>query len=241
MYLEVVSASMKSQCYEIPSQASVLLLTSAPGFNFSKQSKSIVHLDASTSKQFWMFKEIFTIPSAMKDQKLHLKLYGSSCATSKASSAETPMESTASGGTTKLKLPKGNTSRLETCVGKADLTLSALLGGSSLTFDLAPVSLVSREEREKNGNLLKQSIQATVTLRLLADPPPLPPRPSELDVVAVREKDSGDEHHDDEVLLGTVRLVVWQGKNLNTEYPVFLHTRMNQRAVRRSVLPYIYL
>jgi hypothetical protein len=53
--------------------------------------------------------------------------------------------------------------------------------------------------------------------------------------VAIRDKDVDDEQEEDNanILLGTVRVVVWQGKNLNTEYPVFLENRMNQKSVRR--------
>lgn len=233
MYLEVVSVSMKSQCYEIPNQASVLLSTSTPGFNFAKQSKSIAHLDAATSKQWWMFKEVLQLPTALKEQKIHIKLYGSSTppTDSTANTKKTQQQDAA-----KLKLPIGNTRRLEICIGKADVYLSALQGSTASTFELDPVSLVPHEDKEKTTNILKRSVISTITLRLLSDPPPLPPREAALDTVAVREKAEGDEDmHDEDTLLGTIRLVVWQGKNLNTDYPVFLDTRMNQKTVRRLV------
>jgi hypothetical protein len=244
MYLEVVSASMKSQCYEIPDQASVLLTTSAPGFNFAKQSKSIPHLDATTSKQWWMFKEVFVLSTAMKEQRLQIKLYGSSITT--ASAAAPPTADTGYGSKSSrqqkdqvlLKLPKGNTSRLELCIGKLDLPLSSLVGSTAMTFDLSPVSLIAHEDKDKDKNIsiLKRSVQSTITLRLLSDPPPLPPSSAVLDTVAVREKEERDDApDDDDRLLGTVRVVVWQGKSLNTEYPVFLDTRMNQQTVRRWV------
>ena len=249
MYLEVVSVSMKSQNYEIPDQASVLLSTSNPGFNFSKQTKSLAHLDAATYKQWWIFKEVFAIPTAMKEQKLQIKLYGSSTTASSSASASVSAKSPSTLPSTstspkktqqqnvKLKIPKGNTSRLELCIGNLEVALSSLQGGVATTFEASPVSLLSHEDsKEKQINILKRSVTSTVTLRLVSEPPPAPPLSAALDSVVVRDKvEDEDAQGDEDSLLGTVRVVVWQGKNLNTDYPVFLDTRMNQKTVRRSV------
>jgi hypothetical protein len=246
MYLEVVSVSMKSQCYEVPNQASVLL----SGVNFSKQSKSIPHLDASTSKQWWMFKEVFEVPSSIKEQKMQIKLYGSTSFerdVSLASSDSTAPEVNSSSPTSTLKKQQSGTVKqplssvksdgLELCIGKLDLSLSALQGSRATSFDMDPVSLAPRDGKDKlsNVSILKRSISSTITLRLLTHRPPRPPSNIKLDTVAIRDKDIDDEQEEDNanILLGTVRVVVWQGKNLNTEYPVFLENRMNQKSVRR--------
>jgi len=243
MYLELVSVSMKSQCFEVPAQASVLFSSSsAAGMHFSRQSKSVAHLDAATSKQWWMFKEVFELPAALKEQKLKIKLYASTGDAASESTADSPGAQSVADGATGKKLLQVSTSSLELCIGHLDLSLSALHGSDATTFEVTPVSLAPTDSKDRGGHasLLKRSITSTITLRLLSQPPPRPPNTDKLDTVAVREEDRDEdpplERADrDEVLLGTVRVVIWQGKNLSTDYPVFLDCRMNQKAVRRYV------
>ena len=227
VYLEVVSVSMKSQTYELPSQASVLLSSTSSDYKFQKQTKSILHLDAATTRQWWMFKEVFLFPVEVKEHRVGIKIYGSGSSSSSEASSSNYENQKLLDDSKKLKLPSGNSSRLEMCIGKIDVPLSSLNDGIAMTFDVSPVPL----SQEKVGSLHKRSILSTISLRLLNEPPPHTGK-SDVNRFAVCES-GADDRVSDETVLGTLRLTLWQGKSLNTEYPVFLSTRMNQRTVRR--------
>jgi hypothetical protein len=217
-------------------------------YNYSKQSKPIEYLNISTSQRWWMIKEVFTIPSSMKEQKILMKLYGSNATASSKTNLSIPL----------IKIREAiYSNNIETCFGELELNLSTMnVNSVASNFECSPVTFTS-DDKNKSNNL---SFKSTVTLRLLTDPPFLLSSSIRTSSSITPEDDKNKKKSSDgstntdndiedqveiqvqsedkdevnvEKAVGTIRVVTWQGKNLNTDYPVYLETRMNQKSVRR--------